>query len=47
MIMDPVYTGKELFGLSQLTPKPKRALFLHTGGLPGLLAEAARFAAYL
>ncbi len=47
LIVDPVYTGKALFGLSQLTPKPKRALFLHTGGLPGLLAEAARFAAYL
>jgi D-cysteine desulfhydrase len=40
LILDPVYTGKALFGLSRLTPKPKRVLFLHTGGLPGLLAEA-------
>lgn len=43
VILDPVYTGKALFGLSQLDPKPRRALFVHTGGLPGLLAEAERF----
>jgi D-cysteine desulfhydrase len=41
LILDPVYTGKALFGLSRLTPKPKRVLFIHTGGLPGLLAEPA------
>ena len=29
-----------MFGLTKLDPKPKRVLFLHTGGLPGLLAEA-------
>ena len=40
LILDPVYSGKALFGLSRLTPKPKRVLFIHTGGLPGLLAEA-------
>jgi D-cysteine desulfhydrase len=40
LILDPVYTGKALFGLSRLSPKPKRVLFIHTGGLPGLLAEA-------
>jgi D-cysteine desulfhydrase len=39
LILDPIYTGKALFGLSRLTPKPKRVLFIHTGGLPGLLAE--------
>jgi D-cysteine desulfhydrase len=39
LILDPVYTGKALFGLSQLASKPERALFLHTGGLPGLLAQ--------
>ncbi len=39
LILDPAYTGKALFGLSRLTPKPRRVLFLHTGGLPGLLAE--------
>jgi D-cysteine desulfhydrase len=40
LILDPVYTGKALFGLSRMLRKPRRALFLHTGGLPGLLAEA-------
>ena len=40
LLFDPVYTGKALFGLSRLDPKPERALFLHTGGLPGLLAQA-------
>jgi D-cysteine desulfhydrase len=44
LLFDPVYTGKALYGLSQLSPKPARVLFLHTGGLPGLLAEHARFA---
>jgi D-cysteine desulfhydrase len=43
LILDPVYTGKALFGLSRLSPKPQRALFVHTGGLPGLMAEADRF----
>jgi len=40
LLFDPVYTGKALFGLSRLEPKPARALFLHTGGLPGLLAQS-------
>lgn len=43
IILDPVYSGKALFGLAQLPDKPRRVLFLHTGGLPGLLAEARRF----
>jgi D-cysteine desulfhydrase len=43
LLLDPVYTGKALFGLARMEPKPANALFLHTGGLPGLLAEAARF----
>jgi D-cysteine desulfhydrase len=43
LFLDPVYTGKALFGLSQLSVKPNRVLFLHTGGLPGCLAEAGRF----
>ncbi len=43
LILDPVYTGKALFGLAELNPRPKRALFIHTGGLPGLLAQADRF----
>jgi D-cysteine desulfhydrase len=40
LILDPVYSGKALFGFAELHPKPKRALFIHTGGLPGLLAQA-------
>jgi len=43
LVVDPVYTGKALFGLSRLASKPKRALFLHTGGLPGLLAQSEAF----
>jgi D-cysteine desulfhydrase len=39
LILDPVYSGKALFGLAQLETKPARALFIHTGGLPGLLAQ--------
>jgi D-cysteine desulfhydrase len=38
LVLDPVYSGKALFGLSQLDPKPRQALFIHTGGLPGMLA---------
>jgi D-cysteine desulfhydrase len=45
LVLDPSYTGKALFGLSRLSPKPKRALFIHTGGLPGLLVEPAVMAA--
>jgi len=44
LLVDPVYTGKALFALSRLEPKPKRVLFLHTGGLPGLLAQSETFA---
>jgi D-cysteine desulfhydrase len=40
LLLDPVYTGKALFGLSQMRPLPSRVLFLHTGGLPGLFAQA-------
>jgi len=43
LVVDPVYTGKALFGLAKMPDKPKRALFIHTGGLPGLLAESPRF----
>jgi D-cysteine desulfhydrase len=47
LLFDPVYTGKALFGLARLSPKPRRALFVHTGGLPGLLADAAPFLPWL
>lgn len=39
-LFDPVYSGKALFGLSKLEDKPNRVLFIHTGGLPGLLAQS-------
>jgi D-cysteine desulfhydrase len=44
LILDPVYTGKALYGLARLSPKPARVLFIHTGGLPGLLAQTDDFA---
>ncbi|MGD8862614.1 MAG: D-cysteine desulfhydrase family protein [Myxococcales bacterium] len=40
LLLDPVYTGKALHGLAQLADKPERVVFVHTGGLPGLLAQA-------
>lgn len=43
LVFDPVYSGKALFGLSRLEEKPGRVLFIHTGGLPGLLAQAGQF----
>lgn len=43
-IFDPVYNGKALYGFAQLEDKPNTALFIHTGGLPGLLAQSAVFA---
>jgi D-cysteine desulfhydrase len=45
LLLDPVYTGKALFALARLEPKPARVLFLHTGGLPGLLAQSEAFSA--
>jgi len=47
LLVDPVYTGKALFALAELDPKPSRVLFLHTGGLPGLLAQADAFSGEL
>jgi D-cysteine desulfhydrase len=43
-ILDPVYTGKAMHGLHQAVARGEiapgaRVLFLHTGGLPGLLAQ--------
>lgn len=43
LVLDPVYSGKALFGLSRMPDKPRRVLFIHTGGLPGLLAQADEF----
>jgi D-cysteine desulfhydrase len=44
VLLDPVYTGKAMFGLRAAiergdVPRRARVLFVHTGGLPGLLAE--------
>jgi len=47
LVLDPVYTGKALYALAQLPQKPESALFIHTGGLPGLLASAHDFASLL
>jgi D-cysteine desulfhydrase len=43
LVLDPVYTGKALFGLANLEARPARALFIHSGGLPGLLAQTLDF----
>jgi D-cysteine desulfhydrase len=44
LVLDPVYSGKALFGVAQAVARGdlrrgSRILFLHTGGLPGLLAQ--------
>lgn len=44
LVLDPVYTGKALYTLGRMVHGDpsllgKRVLFIHTGGLPGLLAE--------
>jgi D-cysteine desulfhydrase len=48
ILLDPVYSGKALFGLAQAIargaiPRGARVLFIHTGGLPGLLAQGSDF----
>ena len=48
VVLDPVYTGKAMFGLGLAikrgdVPAGARVLFVHTGGLPGLLAAAESF----
>jgi D-cysteine desulfhydrase len=49
LVLDPVYTGKAFHGLKLAIDrgevrKGARVLFLHTGGLPGLLAQGDAFA---
>ena len=44
LVLDPVYTGKALWGVARAVERGDIAsdanvLFLHTGGLPGLLAQ--------
>jgi len=52
LVLDPVYTGKALFGLAKAVDRGEiargsRVLFIHTGGLPGLLAHARDVARYV
>ena len=47
-ILDPVYTGKAMFGLREAVRRGDvregaRVLFVHTGGLHGLLAQGEEF----
>jgi D-cysteine desulfhydrase len=48
LVLDPVYTGKAFLGLARMAEAGEigraRVLFLHTGGLPGLLAQGITFA---
>jgi D-cysteine desulfhydrase len=46
LVLDPVYSGKAFHGLASLAAADltgQRVLFVHTGGLPGLLAQSAIF----
>jgi D-cysteine desulfhydrase len=47
VVLDPVYTGKAFSRLWDLAEagdlRGERVLFLHTGGLPGLLAQGETF----
>ena len=48
IVLDPVYTGKAMHGLADAVsrgdiPRNSRVLFVHTGGLPGLLAKGEDF----
>jgi D-cysteine desulfhydrase len=52
LVLDPVYGGKAMHGLKTAVdrgdvPRGARVLFLHTGGLPGLLAQGDTFGAEL
>jgi D-cysteine desulfhydrase len=52
VVLDPVYTGKAMWGLAKAVARGEiargaRVLFLHTGGLPGLLAQGDAFEAEL
>jgi D-cysteine desulfhydrase len=48
VVLDPVYSGKAMHGLADAIargdiPRGKRVLFIHTGGLPGLMAKGEEF----
>ncbi|NUO54880.1 MAG: D-cysteine desulfhydrase family protein, partial [Polyangiaceae bacterium] len=50
LLLDPVYTGKAFAGFVRMAREGaldgKRVLFLHTGGLPGLLAQGDELAPF-
>ncbi len=48
VVLDPVYTGKAMHGLADAitrgdVQRGARVLFVHTGGLPGLIAKGEEF----
>lgn len=52
LVLDPVYTGKTFLGLTRELEKGHpdlagRVVFIHTGGLPGLMAKGDELAAVL
>ena len=48
LVFDPVYSGKAIHAVKQLLPgmKGRRVLYIHTGGLPGLLAQASNYSTH-
>lgn len=47
LVLDPVYTGKAMYGLGHHPERPARVCFVHTGGFPGLLGTPDALAAPL
>ena len=57
VVLDPVYSGKAAMGMVQdlaktqsgaaTTQRPRRVLFIHTGGLLGIYEKAAQLAPLL
>ncbi len=43
IVLDPVYTAKTFRGMLESSSKGQKILFIHTGGLFGLFAQAHRF----
>lgn len=43
ILIDPIYTGKALFGMSKLENNPKGTLFWHTGAIYTLLSNRFQF----
>lgn len=43
IILDPVYTAKTFRGMLETSKRGQKILFIHTGGLFGLFAQAYRF----